>query len=95
MWGVTDEGDVRWMLERLVPTPFGHLRDRVQRTNPAAEKLSRAYVRCLQFPSPRFDTHAETARRSPLWVYRELAAPHHAAITVPDKFVDLLLEFAS
>jgi pimeloyl-ACP methyl ester carboxylesterase len=94
-WGVTDEHDVRWMLDRLVPTPFGHFRDPVQRTNPEAEQLSRAYVRCRQFPNPRFDQHAEMAQRSPLWTYRELAASHHAAVTMPDKVVDLLLELTS
>ena len=95
MWGVTDEDDVRWMLERLVPTPVGHFKDPVQRTNPAAEKLPRAYVRCRQFPNPRFDQHAEMAQRSELWRYRELASSHHAAVTMPDKVADLLVELAS
>ena len=92
MWGVTDNSDVRWMLERLVPTPVGHFKDPVRRTNPAAQKLPRAYVRCRQFPSPRFDTHAEMARRTAGWRYRELAASHHVAVTMPDKVADLLLE---
>jgi pimeloyl-ACP methyl ester carboxylesterase len=94
MWGVTDQDDVRWMLERLGPTPFGHLKDPVRRTNPAAEKVPRAYIRCRQFPSPRFDQHAAMAQRSQLWRYRELAAPHHAAVTMPEKVTDLLLEVA-
>jgi hypothetical protein len=46
MWGVTDDNDVRWMLDRLGPTPFGHLKDPVRRTNPAAERLPRTYIRC-------------------------------------------------
>ena len=95
MWRVTDDDDVRWMLERLGPTPFGHLKDPVHRTNPAAEKLPRAYIRCRQFPNPRFDQHSEMAQRSPLWRYRELAAPHHAAVTMPDNVADLLLQLAS
>ena len=94
MWGVTDDEDVRWLVDRLVPTPAGHFRDPVRRTNPSAEKLPRAYVRCLQFPNPRFDKHSELAQRSSLWRYRELAAPHHAAITVPDQVSDVLLELA-
>ena len=61
MWGVTDPDDVRWMLERLRPTPVGHFRDPVRRVNAAAEKLPRAYIRCQQYPSARFDTHAEMA----------------------------------
>jgi pimeloyl-ACP methyl ester carboxylesterase len=95
MWGVTDQDDVRWMLERLGPTPFGHLKDPVRRTNPAAEKLSRAYIRCRQFPNQRFDQHAGMAQRSPLWRYRELPAPHHAAVTMPDAVADLVLEVSS
>jgi pimeloyl-ACP methyl ester carboxylesterase len=95
MWGVTDPDDVRWMLERLGPTPFGHLKDPVHRTDPAAEKVPRAYIRCRQFPSPRFDQHAEMAQRSPLWRYRELTAPHHAAVTMPDNVTNLLLQLAS
>lgn len=95
MWGVTDDEDVRWMLERLRPTPFGHFRDPVRRTNPAAEKLPRVYVRCRQFPNPRFDAHAAMAQSTPLWTYRELAAPHHAAVTMPDRVAELLLEFAT
>jgi pimeloyl-ACP methyl ester carboxylesterase len=94
MWGVTDTEDVRWMLERLRPTPVGHFRDPVRRTNPAAEKLPRTYVRCRQFPNPRFDNHAEMARRTAGWRYRELAASHHPAITTPDRVAGLLLELA-
>jgi len=95
MWGVTNDDDVRWMIERLSPTPVGHFKDPVHRTNPAAEKLPRAYIRCRQFPNPRFDQHAAMAQRSQLWRYRELASSHHAALTIPDKVADVLLELAS
>jgi hypothetical protein len=67
----------------------------VHRTNSSAKKLPRANIRCRQFPGPHFDEHAEMAQRTELWRYRELAAPHHAVITVPDKVADLLLELAS
>jgi pimeloyl-ACP methyl ester carboxylesterase len=95
MWGVTDDNDVRWMLDRLGPTPFGHFREPVRRTNTAAENLPRSYVRCTQFPSPRFDRHAEMAKQAPGWRYRELAASHHAPVTMPDKVAELLEELAS
>jgi pimeloyl-ACP methyl ester carboxylesterase len=95
MWGVTDDGDVRWMLERLDPTPFGHFKDPVRRTNPAAENLACTYIRCRRFQSARFDQHAEVARRTARWRYRELPTSHHPAITAPDKLADLLLELAS
>jgi pimeloyl-ACP methyl ester carboxylesterase len=95
MWGVTDDADVRWMAERLGPTPFGHLKDPVHRTNPVAEKLPRAYIRCRQYSNPRFDQHADMAQRTALWRYRELAAPHHPAVTMPGKLTDLLVDLAS
>jgi pimeloyl-ACP methyl ester carboxylesterase len=95
MWGVTDNDDVRWMLERLGPTPVGHFKDPVRRANPAAEKLPRAYIRCRQFPNPSFDRYAEMAQRTALWRHRELAAPHHAAVTMPDEVAELLLELGS
>ena len=95
MWGVTSDDDRRWMLERLVPTPLGHFTDPVQRTNPLAERLPRAFIRCVQFPNPRFDQHAEMAQRSTHWRYRELAASHHAAVTAPETLTTVLLELAS
>jgi pimeloyl-ACP methyl ester carboxylesterase len=31
----------------------------------------------------------------PLWRYRELAAPHHVGVTMPDKVADVLLDIAA
>ncbi len=95
MWGVTDQEDVRWMLDRLAPTPFGHLKDPVRRMNRVAEKVPRAYVRCRQFPNPRFGEHVRMAQRNPLWRDRGLAAHHHAAVTMPDSVAEVLVELAS
>jgi hypothetical protein len=91
MWGVTDNDDVRWMMERLTPTPVGHFRDPVRRANPAAEKLPRTYVRCTKYANPRFDAHAEMARRTAGWHYLELQAPHHPVVAMPDEVSSLLL----
>ena len=60
-----------------------------------ATKLPRTFIRCGQFANPRLDAHAEMARRTAGWHYRELAAPHHAAITLPDRVAALLLELGS
>ena len=95
MWGVTDSEDARWIVDRLGPTPVGHFKDPVHSTNPDAEHLRRVYVRCRQFPNARFDQHAEMAKRTARWTYRELAAPHHPAVTMPEKVADLLLDLAS
>jgi hypothetical protein len=94
-WGVTNADDVRWMVERLVPTPFGHFKDPMRRKNPAADKLSRTYIRCTKHPGPRFDQHAEMARRTAGWRYRDLPTTHHPAITAPELLTALLLELAS
>lgn len=95
MWGVSNEDDVRWMLALLGPTPVGHFRDPVQRTNPAADMLPRTNIRCPRFQNARFDQHAEMAKRTPHWRYRQLATSHHHAITAPDALADLLVELAS
>jgi pimeloyl-ACP methyl ester carboxylesterase len=92
MWGVTDNDDVRWMVERMTPTPVGHFRDPVRRTNTAAARVPRTYVRCPKFPNPRFDVHAEMARRTAGWHYLELQAPHHPVVTMPDEVSSLLLD---
>jgi pimeloyl-ACP methyl ester carboxylesterase len=95
MWGVKDDADVQWMLERLTPTPIGHFRDPVTRTNPAANELPRTYIRCPRYPNPRFDRHAEMARNTRPWRYRELETSHHPAVVAPDRLTELLLELAS
>jgi pimeloyl-ACP methyl ester carboxylesterase len=91
LWGVTDEHDVRWMLDRLCPTPLGHFRDPVQRTSPASARLPHTYIRCLEFPSATFDRHAAMARRTTHWHYRELNTSHHPAVTAPEALVDQLV----
>lgn len=91
-WRITDAADLRWMLARLAPTPFGHFKDPVRRQNPAAEKLPRTYIRCLQWPSASFDRYADAAHRMEGWRCRELAASHLPYITQPREVVELLLE---
>jgi hypothetical protein len=60
-WQVTDEADLRWMLPRLRPTPFGHFTSQVRLANPATERLPRTYIRCRGCPHPGFDGYAQTA----------------------------------
>ena len=94
MWGVTDEGDVRWMLDRLSPTPIGHFKEAVKRTNAAAETLPRTFIRCRRFPNARFDEHVAMAKRTAGWRVREMDSSHHPFITAPDELTRLLLEAA-
>jgi pimeloyl-ACP methyl ester carboxylesterase len=92
VWGVSDEADRRWMVERLGPTPFKIFTDPVRRTNPAAQALPRTYIRCLHNHSPAFDRFAEVARTIPGWHYRELTTGHEAMVTAPKELAGLLLE---
>jgi pimeloyl-ACP methyl ester carboxylesterase len=94
-WRVTDETDLRWVLPRLRPTPFGHFREPVHQKNTAAGKLPRTYIRCVQWPNAVFDRHAEAARRTPGWRYRELATSHLPYITHPREVADLLHEIVA
>ena len=94
-WRISDEADLRWMLARLAPTPFGHFRDPVRRRNPRAETVPRTYIRCVGWPHASFDRYAEAARRGAGWRYRELAASHIAYVTQPRDVAEVLLEAAS
>ncbi len=94
MWGVQGDDDVRWMRRFLRPTPVGHFREAVVRTNAAAEALPRTFVRCTRFSNPRFDRHAEMARTAERWRYLALEAPHLPAVTAPDEVAQLLLSIA-
>jgi pimeloyl-ACP methyl ester carboxylesterase len=94
-WQITDEADLRWLLPRLVPTPFGHFTQPVRRSNPAAAQLPCSYIRCLQWPNPRFDGYAEAARRSERWRYYELETSHLPYVTHPRELADVLLGIAA
>lgn len=94
VWRVTDEADRRWMVARLCPTPFKTFTDPVRRRNPAAEKLPRTYIRCVQHQQPVFDRYAELAQKGSGWRYRELATAHHPAFTMTQELADLFLEVA-
>jgi pimeloyl-ACP methyl ester carboxylesterase len=94
-WRITDEADLRWVLPRLRPTPFGHFKEPVHCKNAAAEKLPRTYIRCVRWPNAVFDRHAEAARRTPGWRYRELATSHLPYVTHPREVADVLLEIVA
>jgi hypothetical protein len=94
MWGVGDDADVMWMLELLGPTPVGHFKDPVERTNHVAERLPRTYIRCPRYQSVRFDEHLAMAKRTPRWRARELPTSHHPSITAPRELANVLLESA-
>ena len=96
-WGVTSDADVNWMLPRLRPTPYRHFTDRVARANPAAQSISRTYIRCRQFQQRSggaFDRHADMAQATSGWRYREMATPHLPYVTHPNELASILIELA-
>jgi len=95
VWQVADEADLRWMLARLRPTPFGHFTSPVRLANPAAERLPRTYIRCRGFPHPGFDRYAQTASQDPLWRLFQSESSHLPYITNPHELAPVLLELAA
>ena len=94
-WQVADEADLRWVLVRLRPTPFGHFTSPVRLANRAAERLPRTYIRCRGFPHPGFDRYAQTASQDPCWGLLQLESNHLPYITSPHELAPVLLELAA
>ena len=96
MWGVTD--DRRRALD--AGSPGADAGSDISRTPCTARILRPRNCRAPIFVVGSFQTPASTSMprwhsAAELWRYRELASSHHAAITMPDKVTDLLLELAS
>ncbi len=89
-FGITDEGDVTWVMEKLTPHPLKTTQDPLQIRTPHPLKVSRAFISCTFEP--------ETTRREELtsqgWKYLELAACHDAMVTEPKALVAMLLAIA-
>ena len=96
-FGITDPADVAWVRANLTPHPLKTFTDRVRLGNPRADSIPKTYIRCPLRANPGPDTlshHAEAARRSPEWRYREIASDHDPMITHPRELAALLLEAA-
>jgi pimeloyl-ACP methyl ester carboxylesterase len=91
-WGVTEPDDVAWMRPRIGAQPLRAFTQSVQRQNPAAQALPRAYIRCTQGPSPTFAATAARVRADQRWHYRELPTRHDAMVTMPQQLAVSLLE---
>ncbi len=94
-WQVADEADLRWMLPRLRPTPFGHFTGPIQLMNSTAEQLPRTYIRCQGWPNPGFDRYAQAASQAPHWRLLELDSNHLPYVTNPHQLAQMLLELAA
>jgi len=96
-FGITDPADATWVRANLTPHPVKTFTDRVRLPDRRADAIPKTYIRCPLRKHPGPDTlshHAEAARRSPDWRYRELASDHDPMVTHPSELADLLLEAA-
>jgi hypothetical protein len=91
-WRISEESDLRWVLPRLRPTPFGHFKEPIHRKNATAERLRRTYIRCREWPNAMFDRYAEIARNGAGWQHRDLATSHLPFITNPFELANVLME---
>ena len=91
-WRISDESDLRWVLPRLRPTPFGHFKEPIHRKNATAERLRRTYIRCREWPNAMFDRYAEIAQNDTGWQHRDLATSHLPFITNPLELANVLME---
>ncbi|HEY1315903.1 MAG TPA: alpha/beta fold hydrolase [Gaiella sp.] len=93
-WHVTDDADLRWILPRLRPTPFGHFTEPLRLGRASADGPRRVYVRCRGWAHPGFDRHAAHAAESAEWDAYELEASHLPYVTAPAETTALLVELA-
>jgi pimeloyl-ACP methyl ester carboxylesterase len=93
-WEITDERDVAWAARRLTPTPYRHFTEPVRRRNPAAEKLSKTYIRCRRWPNPGYDSYADAAKREKNWRSIAFDASHIPYISAPRETEEALLSLA-
>jgi pimeloyl-ACP methyl ester carboxylesterase len=93
-WKVTDDEDLRWVLDRLRPTPFRHFTEPIQLACPDTELPPRVYIRCTENHHPGFDRCAEAAQSSPGWTACEIASAHLPYITDPDELTAQLVDIA-
>lgn len=93
IYGVNDEADWAWMLERLRPHPWRTFADPLELTNPeAVNRLQRTIINCPSSLKLRgaevLDRYAAADR---VW---ELDTGHDTMITEPEKTAELLLRLA-
>jgi pimeloyl-ACP methyl ester carboxylesterase len=92
-WRIPEE-DRAWMLSRLRPTPWGHFTEPVRIRDEDAP-FERVYVRCVDWPAPRFDDFGAAARSTAGWSYRELHASHIPFVSDADDVIDLLKDIVA
>jgi pimeloyl-ACP methyl ester carboxylesterase len=95
-FGITDEKDCQWVLDKITPQPIQTLTEPIRLPNDGASTIPRTYIYLRPPGEQPADTEfvwfAERARTQPGWVYRELVSGHDAMIIIPEAVSALLLE---
>jgi pimeloyl-ACP methyl ester carboxylesterase len=95
-FGITDESDCQWVLDKITPQPIQTLTEPIRLTNDGAPTIPRTYIYLRSPGGQPADTEfvwfAERARTQSGWTYHELVSGHDAMIIVPDAVAALLLE---
>jgi hypothetical protein len=95
-FGITDESDRQWVLDKITPQPIQTLTEPISLPNGGAPTIPRTYIYLRSPGGQPADTEfvwfAERARTQSGWAYHELVSGHDAMIIVPDAVAALLLE---
>ena len=89
-FGVTEEADVRWLIEKDTPHPYKTFQDPIHFDPAKVEAIPRTYIQCMGDQPPPVEP--------PSWItgmhYYALATSHAANVTAPQELAALLLAVA-
>jgi pimeloyl-ACP methyl ester carboxylesterase len=82
-----------WVSRRITLQPLNSQLQTIRLENDGSEGLPRTYILCTASSlRSALLAHAEMAKSSPSWRYRELATGHDAMVTLPEGTAALLME---
>ncbi|MBK7453176.1 MAG: alpha/beta hydrolase [Anaerolineales bacterium] len=95
-FGITDQSDSQWVLDKITPQPIQAFTEPIRLKNGGSSKIPRTYIHLRPPvglpPETEFFQFAERARTQPDWKYQELVSGHDAMIIIPEAVAALLLE---
>ena len=92
--GITDPGDVAWVMAKSVGMPIATHEQPIQLTGTYKNVAKRTYVACTDPALGGLEATAAAARDDPDCNYFEIATGHDPMITKPSELADILLASA-
>ena len=92
--GITDPGDVAWVMAKSVGMPIATHEQPIQLTGTYKNVAKRTYVACTDPVLGGLEATAAAARDDPDCNYFEIATGHDPMITKPNELADILLASA-